>query len=99
VVTQASGVQASGVVNNPTLIGGNVPGIAATNSAKVTGVPMTTPPETPANSGSNHSSNTASTGGKRDLSESEDKDDSNKEPKKRRIAPTLISGDDGDTRS
>lgn len=72
----------SGVVSNPPLISGNVPGIAATNSAKVTGVPLTTPPETPKNGASGPAGN------KRDASDM-DKDES-KEPKKRRIAPTLV---------
>lgn len=48
VATQSS--MAQGVKTNPTLVGGSVPGIAAANSAKVTGVPMTTPPETPGSS-------------------------------------------------
>jgi chromatin assembly factor 1 subunit B len=83
VTTQAS----TAVITNPTLIGGQVPSIAAANSGKVTGVPISTPPETPRSGG-----NTTSTGVKRDASESE-KDDSSSgnPPKKRRIAPTLIS--------
>ncbi|KAI0126932.1 WD40-repeat-containing domain protein [Xylariales sp. AK1849] len=82
VATQAS----SAVMSNPTLIGGSVPSIAATNSGKVTGVPMTTPPETP------RSGNNTAAGVKRDASESEkDESSSGNEPKKRRIAPTLIS--------
>lgn len=75
-------------MNNPPLIGGTVPGIAAAQSGKVTGVPMTTPPETPANY------NNVAAGVKRDASESE-KDEassaSNGQAKKRRIAPTLVS--------
>ncbi|TLD17172.1 uncharacterized protein PgNI_00253 [Pyricularia grisea] len=78
----------SGILNAPTLIGGTVPGIAATNSGKVTGVPITTPPETPRSSVANPSTVTAS-GVKRDISES-DKEDSSQEPKKRRIAPTPV---------
>lgn len=78
--TQNSSVPAN-IVSNPPLISGNVPGIAATNSAKVTGVPMTTPPETP--KGSNSIAGT-----KREAGESEK--DEVKEPKKRRIAPTPI---------
>ncbi|KAH6657338.1 WD40-repeat-containing domain protein [Truncatella angustata] len=83
VATQAS----AAVMSNPTLIGGSVPSIAATNSGKVTGVPMTTPPETP------RSGNVVTAGVKRDASESE-KDESSataNQPKKRRIAPTLVS--------
>ncbi|KAK3935919.1 WD40-repeat-containing domain protein [Diplogelasinospora grovesii] len=85
IVTQASSAQ-PGVISNPPLIAGQVPSIAATNSGKVTGVPMTTPPETP------RSSNAAPTGSKRDTSESELEDSSSsQQPKRRRIAPTLVS--------
>lgn len=70
------------MISNPPLIGGSVPGIAATNSAKVTGVPITTPPETP------RSMTGTVTGTKRDASESEREE--GKEPKKRRIAPTPV---------
>ncbi|XXH03086.1 hypothetical protein Hte_009476 [Hypoxylon texense] len=74
------------VMNNPPLIGGSIPSIAATNSGKVTGMPIATPPETPA-----QSSNTYA-GAKRDASESE-KDDASttSQPKKRRIAPTPVT--------
>ncbi|KAH7196754.1 WD40-repeat-containing domain protein [Fusarium flagelliforme] len=82
VTTQASTVPAAGVVTNPTLISGNVPGIAAANSGKVTGVPLTTPPETP------RSATASVAGNKRDASDGEKEE--NKEPKKRRIAPTLV---------
>ncbi|RBR23440.1 uncharacterized protein FIESC28_03622 [Fusarium coffeatum] len=82
VTTQASTVPAAGVVTNPTLISGNVPGIAAANSGKVTGVPLTTPPETP------RSATASVAGNKRDASDCEKEE--SKEPKKRRIAPTLV---------
>lgn len=78
VATQASTVPNTSVVTNPHLISGNVPSIAATNSGKVTGVPLTTPPETPG----------SVAGTKRDASESEREEGA--EPKKRRIAPTLV---------
>lgn len=81
ITTQSSTVP-PGVVSNPNLISGSVPGITATNSGKVTGVPMTTPPETP------RSTAGSVAGSKRDASESEKEDV--KEPKKRRIAPTLV---------
>ena len=68
-----------GVVSNPTLISGTVPGVAATNSGKITGFPMTTPPETPSSTG---------TGSKRDATDNEKEE--GKEPKKRRIAPTPV---------
>lgn len=74
----------------PPLLAGSVPGITATNSGKVTGVPITTPPETP------RSAAGSTAGQKRDLSESE-KEDSEGQPKKRRIAPTLIGGVHGTT--
>lgn len=69
----------------PTLLAGSVPSLTATNSGKVTGVPVTTPPETPRTAGANVA------GQKRDLSESE-KEEAEGQPKKKRIAPTLISG-------
>ncbi|KAL6862987.1 Chromatin assembly factor 1 subunit [Amphichorda felina] len=81
VATQSSTVP-TGVMSNPTLIGGSVPGIAATNSGKVTGVPITTPPETP------RSMSGSVAGTKRDASESEKEE--GKESKRRRIAPTLV---------
>ncbi|KAI2604559.1 WD40 repeat-like protein [Hypoxylon fragiforme] len=73
------------VMNNPPLIGGSIPSIAATNSGKVTGVPITTPPETPG------SSNAATGGVKREATEI-DKDDTSagSQPKKRRVAPTPV---------
>jgi chromatin assembly factor 1 subunit B len=82
ITTQASTVPATGVVTNPTLISGNVPSISATNTGKVTGVPLTTPPETP------RSATGSVAGTKRDASEGEKEE--TKEPKKRRIAPTLV---------
>ncbi|KAJ9151904.1 WD40 repeat-like protein [Pleurostoma richardsiae] len=86
VVTQSSTAPGA-VINNPPLIGGTVPGLAATNTGKVTGVPITTPPETPRSTGASVA------GTKREASESE-KEDGGKEPKKRRIAPTLVSSGD-----
>ncbi|KAI1138220.1 WD40 repeat-like protein [Hypoxylon sp. FL0543] len=73
------------VMNNPPLIGGSLPSIAATNSGKVTGMPMATPPETPGNS-----SNTAA-GVKREATESEKDESAASQPKKRRIAPTQVT--------
>jgi chromatin assembly factor 1 subunit B len=72
-------------MSNPPLIGGSVPGIAATNSGKVTGVPITTPPETP------RSATGSVTGTKRDASQaSESEKEESSQPKKRRIAPTPV---------
>ncbi|KAM3518740.1 hypothetical protein NHJ13051_007963 [Beauveria bassiana] len=82
VATQSSSMH-TGVVSNPTLIAGTVPAVAATNSGKVTGVPMTTPPETPSN---------IVIGSKRDATDSEKEE--RKEPKKRRIAPTPVESKD-----
>ncbi|KAB5584836.1 WD40-repeat-containing domain protein [Coniochaeta sp. 2T2.1] len=85
IVTQPS---QAGIITNPSLIVGQVPGLTATNSGKVTGVPMTTPPETPRNSAAVPAT---TTGLKRDTSESE-LEEGGQQPKKRRIAPTLVSG-------
>lgn len=82
IITQASAAP-GGIVSNPPLISGQVPSIAATNSGKVVGVPITTPPETP------QSSHNVSTS-KRENSESEVEDAS--KPKRRRIAPTQVTG-------
>ncbi|KAK7743584.1 Chromatin assembly factor 1 subunit [Cytospora paraplurivora] len=82
VITQASVVPSA---TAPPLLAGSVPGLTATNSGKVTGVPMTTPPETP------RSTAGSVAGSKRELSESE-KEDTGSKPKKKRIAPTLVSG-------
>ncbi|KAI1375362.1 WD40 repeat-like protein [Hypoxylon crocopeplum] len=73
------------VMNNPPLIGGSLPSIAATNSGKVTGIPMTTPPETPANSG------TVAAGVKREASDTDKEEATASQPKKRRIAPTPVT--------
>ncbi|KAK3328917.1 WD40-repeat-containing domain protein [Apodospora peruviana] len=80
IITQASASQ-GGVMTNPPLISGQVPSIAAANSGKVTGVPMTTPPETPQSSGN-------FAGSKRDNSESEREDGG--PSKRRRIAPMAV---------
>ncbi|KAF3073665.1 hypothetical protein CFAM422_003939 [Trichoderma lentiforme] len=82
--TSSVATQPSVVVSNPPLISGNVPSITATNSGRVTGVPLTTPPETP-----KVAAPPASAGVKRDADEAEK--EGGKEPKKRRIAPTLVT--------
>ncbi|KOS18864.1 putative WD repeat-containing protein [Escovopsis weberi] len=79
-VTTPSTTMPTGVLSNPVLISGSVPSITAANSSKVTGVSLTTPPETPG----------STIGLKREASEGEDKPLEAKEPKKRRIAPTLV---------
>ncbi|KAH6672199.1 WD40-repeat-containing domain protein [Halenospora varia] len=73
---------ASTIMNNPPLVGGSLPGIAAGNSF-MTGLPMTTPPQTP------RSTTSSVSGVKRDATES-GTEDAGGEKKKRRIAPTLV---------
>ncbi|KAF4818824.1 putative WD repeat-containing protein [Colletotrichum siamense] len=96
--TSSVATQSSQVVTNPNLIVGSVPGIAVANSTKVTGVPITTPPETPRTNAAVPASSSAAagtasiatpvSGTKREASEG-DKEEGT-EPKKRRIAPTLV---------
>ncbi|KAL2199072.1 WD40-repeat-containing domain protein [Corynascus similis CBS 632.67] len=83
----------TGVLSNPPLIAGQVPSIAATNSSKVVGLPITTPPETP-----RASFTAGSTGTKRDTAEGETEESAGGKPKRRRIAPTLVTqpSNDGD---
>ncbi|KAJ5919783.1 Chromatin assembly factor 1 subunit B [Penicillium verhagenii] len=105
VATQSSNQQAGTVVNNPTPTLGSVPSVTATHSAQPSALPLTTPPQTPLSmpgSGSQGGTNslTGTVLGKRDIrtaSESEKEESKSSEaepaqqPKKRRIAPTLIS--------
>lgn len=104
IATLPSGHQsAANVVNNPTPTLGSVPLVTAVNSSQPPILPLTTPPQTPmsAVSQSRTSSVSGSVLGKRDMqtaseSEKEEKDQGSsiqlQQPKKRRIAPTLISG-------
>ena len=85
IITQSSAAP-TGVISNPHLISGQVPSITAANSSQVIGVPITTPPETPRGSAG------GPTTLKRDTSEAEPEDASSAQPKRRRIAPTLVSG-------
>ncbi|KAJ5137642.1 hypothetical protein N7526_003875 [Penicillium atrosanguineum] len=98
VMTQSSSQQ--GVVNNPTPTLGSVPLVTAAHSAQPSALPLTTPPQTPLPTPSQSGANTTvSVLGKRDTrttSESEKEESKGQEtigqqPKKRRIAPTLIS--------
>ncbi|KAI0008147.1 WD40 repeat-like protein [Xylariaceae sp. FL0662B] len=83
--TSSIATQAS-VINNPPLIGGSIPSLAATNSGKVTAVPIVTPPETPGNS------NNIAAGVKREAAENDKEEGSTGgQPKKRRIAPTPVT--------
>lgn len=95
----------AGVVNNPTPTLGTVPSVTATHSAQPPTLPLTTPPQTPI-SGAPQNGPGSSVLGKRDArpaSESEKEEgrgDPNnalqQPPKRRRVAPTLISaGTDG----
>ena len=91
VATQSSYAHGSGgvITSNPTPTLGNVPSVAATNSFGQ--LPWTTPPQTPMGGGvSAASSVSGSVLGKRETSESEKEDAA---PKKRRVAPTPISGE------
>lgn len=97
--TQSSTQQAAAVMNNPTPTLGSVPSVTAAHSSQPSGLPLTTPPRTP--SSNTAFSITSSVLGKRDApatGESEKEDSKGSEsttvtqqPKKRRVAPTLIS--------
>ena len=95
--TQAPPTQTSTnvVISNPTPTLGNIPGVTAPNIS-FTGLPWTTPPQTPmagvTGVASAASSVSGSVLGKRDTSESE-KEDHPALPKKRRIAPTPVGAD------
>ncbi|KAL2864150.1 putative chromatin assembly factor 1 subunit B [Aspergillus lucknowensis] len=101
VTTQRASQQAE-VVNNPTPTLGSVPLVTATHSAQPPAtLPLTTPPETPVSAVlQGETSNASSTVlGKRSESEKEESQESSTEqaqlPKKRRVAPTLISAGTG----
>lgn len=71
---------------------GSVPSLAAANPS-FSGLPWTTPPQTPMSGVSRPSSVSGSVLGKRDTSESE-KEDKHQVSKKRRVAPTLVTPDE-----
>ncbi|KAJ5888284.1 hypothetical protein N7495_008325 [Penicillium taxi] len=83
------------VVNNPTPTLGSVPSVTATHSANLATLPLTTPPQTPLSTPSQSGAGVpAPVLGKRDassFSEPEKQESKAQQPKKRRIAPTLIS--------
>ncbi|CAL3970035.1 hypothetical protein PZA11_006353 [Diplocarpon coronariae] len=86
VATQSSCVPGS-IISNPTLVGSSMPGVTAGgNVGFVSGIPMSTPPQTP------RSTSGSVKGRKRDASESEREDGSHGK-KKRRVAPTLVLGE------
>lgn len=100
VATQST-TQTAAVVNNPTPTLGSVPLVTAAHSAQPSALPLTTPPQTPLPTPNQacYTSN-SSVLGKRDArtaSESEKEESrpsdsgSAQQPKKRRVAPTLIS--------
>lgn len=105
ILTQASAAALSVTLNNPQLVVGSVPSLGAASSkagaafATATAASAATPPETPRNRASSVASSVAGTasvaGTKREAGES-DKEEAavEREPKKRRIAPTLVSGKD-----
>ena len=88
----------SRLINNPTPTLGSVPLVTATHSAQPPTLPLTTPPQTPmsaaSQSGTSYVSNSV-LGKRPGESEEDDKDQSavpqTQQPKKRRVAPTLIS--------
>ncbi|KAL2060541.1 hypothetical protein VTL71DRAFT_9182 [Oculimacula yallundae] len=80
IATQSSYAPGS-IISNPTLVGSTIPGVTAGSVGFVSGLSMSTPPQTPGSSGSMN-------GMKRDASESED---GNHDKKRRRIAPTLVN--------
>jgi chromatin assembly factor 1 subunit B len=95
IATLAS-VQTSSHGNNPTPTLGHVPLVTAVNSAPPVGLPMTTPPQTPMSMTGGHSATSSISGsvlGKRDISGASESEE-DKKVKKRRIAPTLVSGND-----
>ncbi|KAL9121413.1 MAG: hypothetical protein Q9187_002026 [Circinaria calcarea] len=96
IATQSSFMQtpAGIIASNPTPTIGNVPSVAATNSAPA-GLPLCTPPMTPMSIVSAPNSVSGGLLGKRDIggtSESE-MEDNKTAPKRRRIAPTVIKDD------
>ena len=94
IATLAS-VQTNSVGNNPTPTLGHVPLVTATNSAPPVGLPLTTPPQTPMSMTGGHSATSSISGsvlGKRDASAASESEKEDGKSKKRRIAPTLVSG-------
>ncbi|PBP26800.1 WD domain-containing protein [Diplocarpon rosae] len=86
VATQSSSGPGA-ILSNPTLVGSSMPGVTAGgNVGFVSGIPMSTPPQTP------RSTSGSGSGRKRDASESE-REDGRQARKKRRVAPTLVRGE------
>lgn len=98
-MSNPSAQQSAPVINNPTPTLGSVPLVTAVNSQPPV-LPLTTPPQTPlsAVSQTGPGSVSGSVLGKREArtaseSEKEEKDQERQQPKKRRVAPTLVSAD------
>lgn len=104
--SMAPGADQNGVVNNPTPSLGTLPSIAAAHSGPVGGMPLWTPPQTPMPGGASSHSATSSISGpagtglsrpadSEELKRRERGSDAGVEdehqPKKRRIAPTLMT--------
>ncbi|KAJ5863781.1 Chromatin assembly factor 1 subunit B [Penicillium soppii] len=97
VATQSSQQTPAGVINNPTPTLGTVPLVTAAHSSQPSTLPLplTTPPQTPNSSGPQSTTTSGSVLGKRGEFENEENKDADQttaqRPKKRRIAPTLVS--------
>lgn len=92
-ITTMSSVQTPAVTNNPTPTLGHVPMVTATNSSGPVGLPQPTPPQTPMAGG--HSATSSVSGsvlGKRDIGAASESEKEDGQTKKRRIAPTLVTG-------
>ncbi|KAE8149369.1 WD40-repeat-containing domain protein [Aspergillus avenaceus] len=107
VATQSTTAQptSGSVVNNPTPTLGAVPLVTATHSAQPPSLPLTTPPQTPMSTASQSgtsATNNSVLGKRTSESEKDEPKDQNsatqaQQPKKRRVAPTLISGGNSST--
>jgi chromatin assembly factor 1 subunit B len=98
IATQSTAAQqATGsVVNNPTPTLGSVPLVTATHSSQPPTLPLTTPPQTPASQSGTSTVSNSVLGKRASESEKEEIKDQGsvpqvQPPKKRRVAPTLIS--------
>ncbi|KAI9841605.1 MAG: hypothetical protein M1837_000512 [Sclerophora amabilis] len=94
--SQNQGSSTGVITSNPTPTLGSVPGVAVANSVTVGGVPLTTPPQTPMSAyiGASSPRSRSGTVGKRESdTASESEKEAAREPKRRRIAPTLVNTD------
>lgn len=104
IATQSSFAQPGLIISNPTPSVSNLPSVTASTAKGFTGPPplaSPTPPLTPLHHGNAHSTTTSFTSNasgsaiptKRDGDSQRSTEDEGSEPKKRRLAPTLISTD------